>query len=199
MVEGGNTATLFPYSPTYYLHIERRDNMDKANQKRINRNNRKRGGSFEKKVADYLGFDVVPYSGSNARYGFGDVRNDDWLIECKNITPTDGKITIKQLWIEKNRKRADDVGKRSCIAWMPAGKADKFILMEYEDYAPFGVATDYSYIIVAKVDNTKKLIFNMSEDYIKDIRHGLIVEFVFEGVSYFMMSLEHYKEMISSE
>lgn len=199
MVEGGNTATLFPYSPTYYLHIERRDNMDKANQKRINRNNRKRGGSFEKKVADYLGFDVVPYSGSNARYGFGDVRNDDWLIECKNITPTDGKITIKQLWIEKNRKRADDVGKRSCIAWMPAGKADKFILMEYEDYAPFGVSPDYSHTIVAKVHNTKNLIFNMSEDYIKDIRHGLVVEFVFEGISYFMMSLEHYKEMISSE
>ena len=173
--------------------------MDMASQKRINRNNRKRGGSFEKKVADYLGFDVVPYSGSNARYGFGDVRNDDWLIECKNITPTDGKITIKQLWIEKNRKRADDVCKRSCIAWMPAGKADKFILMEYEDYAPFGVAPDYSHTIVAKVHNTKNLIFNMSEDYIKDIRHGLIVEFVFEGVSYFMMSLEHYKEMISSE
>lgn len=173
--------------------------MDKASQKRINRNNRKRGGSFEKKVADYLGFDVVPYSGSNARYGFGDVRNDDWLIECKNITPTDGKIIIKQLWIEKNRKRADDVGKRSCIAWMPAGKADKFILMEYEDYALFGVSPDYSHTIVAKVHNTKNLIFNMSEDYIKDIRHGLIVEFVFEGVSYFMMSLEHYKEMISSE
>lgn len=173
--------------------------MDKTSQKRINRNNRKRGGSFEKKVADYLGFDVVPYSGSNARYGFGDVRNDDWLIECKNITPTDGKITIKQLWIEKNRKRADDVGKKSCIAWMPAGKADKFILMEYEDYAPFGVSPDYSHTIVAKVHNTKNLIFNMSEDYIKDIRHGLVVEFVFEGVSYFMMSLEHYKEMISSE
>ena len=196
MVEGGNTATLFPYSPTYYLHIERRDNMDKASQKRINRNNRKRGGSFEKKVADYLGFDVVPYSGSNARYGFGDVRNDDWLIECKNITPTDGKITIKQLWIEKNRKRADDVGKRSCIAWMPAGKADKFILMEYEDYAPFGVSPDYSYTIVAKVHNTKNLIFNMSEDYIKDIRHGLVVEFVFEGVSYFMMSIQKFKELI---
>lgn len=199
MVEGGNTATLFPYSPTYYLRIERRDNMDKASQKRINRNNRKRGGSFEKKVADYLGFDVVPYSGSNARYGFGDVRNDNWLIECKNITPTDGKITIKQLWIDKNRKRADDVGKRSCIAWMPAGKADKFILMEYEDYAPFGVSPDYSHTIVAKVHNTKNLIFNMSDDYIKDIRHGLIVEFVFEGVSYFMMSLQKFKEMISSE
>ena len=196
MVEGGNTATLFPYSPTYYLRIERRDNMDKASQKRINRNNRKRGGSFEKKVADYLGFDVVPYSGSNARYGFGDVRNDSWLIECKNITPTDGKITIKQLWIEKNRKRADDVGKRSCIAWMPAGKADKFILMEYEDYAPFGVAPDYSHTIVAKVHNTKNLIFNISDYYIKDIRNGCVVKFVFNDVSYFMMSIQKFKELI---
>ena len=196
MVEGGNTATLFPYSPTYYLHIERRDNMDKASQKRINRNNRKRGGSFEKKVADYLGFDVVPYSGSNARYGFGDVRNDDWLIECKNITPTDGKITIKQLWIEKNRKRADDVGKRSCIAWMPAGKVDKFILMEYEDFVPFGIAPDYSNTIIAKVHNTKNLIFNMSDYYIKDIRNGCVVKFVFNDVSYFMMSIQKFKELI---
>ena len=69
--------------------------MDKNTQKRINRNNRKRGGKFEKTVADFLGFGVVPYSGSNARYGFGDVRGDKWLIECKNITPDGDKITIQ--------------------------------------------------------------------------------------------------------
>lgn len=170
--------------------------MDKKTQKRINRNNRKRGSNFEKKVADYLGFDVVPYSGSNARYGFGDVRNDDWLIECKNITPTDGKITIKQLWIEKNRKRADDVGKRSCIAWMPAGKADKFILMEYEDYAPFGIKPDMTVPLIPKVHNTKNLIFHMSDYYIKDIRQGSIVEFTTNSGSYFMFSLQKFKEMI---
>ena len=101
--------------------------MNKEAQKKINNNNRKRGGAFEKRVADYLGFDVVPYSGSNARFGYGDVRNDEWLIECKNITPSDNKITIKQLWIDKNRVRANDVNKKSCIAWMPVGKADKFI------------------------------------------------------------------------
>lgn len=170
--------------------------MDKNSQKRINRNNRKRGSSFEKSIADYLGFDVVPYSGSNARFGFGDVRNDDWLIECKNITPTDGKITIKQLWIEKNRKRADDVSKRSCIAWMPAGRVDKFILMEYEDFAPFGITPNYSHTIVAKVNNTKNLIFNMSDYYIKDIRNGCVVEFVFNDVSYFMISIQKFKELI---
>lgn len=171
--------------------------MDKKTQKRINNNNRKRGGAFEKRVADYLGFEVVPYSGSNARYGFGDVRNDEWLIECKNISLDGDKITIKQLWIEKNRKRADDVGKRSCIAWMPAGKADKFILMEYEDFAGLGgMRHGYSVQLESKVHNTKNLIFHMSEYYIKDIRKGMIIEFVFNGVSFYMMSLQKFKEMI---
>ena len=170
--------------------------MDKATQKKINNRNRKRGGAFEKRVADYLGFEVVPYSGSNARYGYGDVRNNEWLIECKNITPDGDKITIKQLWIDKNRERADDVGKRSCIAWMPAGKVDKFILMEYEDYAGFGIKPDYSVNITAKVHNTKNLIFHTSESYIKDIRKGMIIEFVFNEVSFYMMSLQKFKEMI---
>ena len=170
--------------------------MDKSRQKKINNNNRKRGGAFEKRVADYLGFDVVPYSGSNARFGYGDVRNEEWLIECKNITLDGDKITIKQLWIDKNRERADNVGKRSCIAWMPAGRADKFILMEYEDYTGFGLKHDYSVYIEAKVHNTKNLIFHMSESYIKDIRSGMIIEFVFNGVSFYMMSLQKFKELI---
>lgn len=170
--------------------------MDKLKQKKINNNNRKRGNAFEKRVADYLGFDVVPYSGSNARFGYGDVRNEEWLIECKNITLDGDKITIKQIWIEKNRQRANDVGKKSCIAWMPAGKADKFILMEYEDYVKLGLKFDYSILIEAKVHNTKNLIFHMSESYIKDIRKGMIIEFVFNGVSFYMMSLQKFKEVI---
>ena len=170
--------------------------MEKSKQKKINRNNRKRGGAFEKRVADFLGFDVVPYSGSNARFGYGDVRNDEWLIECKNITPDGDKITIKQLWIEKNRERADNVGKKSCIAWMPAGKADKFVLMEYEDYTKFGLKPNYTVFMEAKVHNTKNLIFHMSENYIKSIRQGKIVEFVFNGTSFFMMSLQKFKELI---
>ena len=170
--------------------------MDKAKQKKINNNNRKRGGAFEKRVADYLGFEVVPYSGSNARFGYGDVRNEEWLIECKNITMDGDKITIKQLWFEKNRERADGVDKKSCIAWMPAGKANKFIVMEYEDYAGFGLKPSYSTSLEAKVHNTKNLIFHMSESYIKDIRKGMIVEFVFNGVSFYMMSLQKFKEII---
>lgn len=170
--------------------------MDKKTQKKINNNNRKRGGAFEKRVADFLGFEVVPYSGSNARFGYGDVRNDDWLIECKNITLDGDKLTIKQSWIEKNRERADGYNKRSCIVFMPAGRVDKFVLMEYEDYAQFGIKHDYSVTLVAKVYNTKNLILHMSDLYIKDVRKGMIIELVFNGVSYYLMSLQKYKEII---
>lgn len=174
--------------------------MDKETQKKINRRNRKRGGAFEKRVADYLadlGFEVVPYSGSNARFGFGDVRNNDWLIECKNITLDGDKLTIQRLWIEKNRERADNVNKKSCIAFMPAGKVDKFVLMEYEDFTTLGIRIDYSETIEAKVHNTKNLILHMSDYYIKDIRKGSVVELIFNGVSYFVMSLQKFKEVIN--
>lgn len=170
--------------------------MDKDKQKKINRCNRKRGGAFEKRVADFLGFEVVPYSGSNARFGYGDVRNNKWLIECKNITLDGDKLTIKQLWIEKNRERADAVNKNSAIAFMPAGKVDKFILMEYEDFATLGIAPSYGIELVAKVHNTKNLILHMSNDYIKDVRKGMIVEFGFDGMSYFLMTLAKFKEVI---
>jgi hypothetical protein len=173
--------------------------MDKERQKKINRCNRKRGGAFEKKVADYLGFEVVPYSGSNARYGYGDVRGDKWLIECKNITLDNDKLTIKQLWIEKNRERADDVNKNSAIAFMPAGRTDKFILMEYEDFVTLGIRSDYSFTIEAKVHNTKNLILHMSDCYIKDVRKDMVVELVLNEVSYYLMSLQKFKEVINNE
>lgn len=173
--------------------------MDKEKQKKINRNNRKRGGKFEKVVADFLGFEVVPYSGSNARYGYGDVRGDKWLIECKNITLDGDKLTIQQLWIEKNRERADSVNKNSAIAFMPAGRMDKFILMEYEDFVALNIKGDYSTVIEAKVHNTKNLILHMSDYYIKDVRKGMIIELVFNGVSYYLMSLQKFKSIIGGE
>lgn len=170
--------------------------MDKDTQKKINRNNRKRGGTFEKKVADFLGFEVVPYSGSNARFGYGDVRNEEWLIECKNIKLDGDKITIKQLWLEKNRERADNVSKKSCIAFMPAGRVDKFILMEHDDFMSLGLEPDYTFALVPKVHNTKNLILHTSQSYIKDVKKGIIIELVLNKVSYYLMSLQKFKEVI---
>ena len=174
--------------------------MTKEEQRKINRRNRKRGGKFEKRVADYLGFEVVPYSGSNARFGYGDVRNDEWLIECKNITLVKGdKLTIKQDWIRKNRERADSVNKKSAIAFMPAGRIDKFVLMEWEDFTHFAVKPNYAHNIAPKVYNTKNLIIHISDLYIKDVREDKIIELVFEETSYYLMSLKTFKEIIVND
>ena len=86
--------------------------------------------------------------------------------------------------------------KLSAIAFMPAGKVDKFILMEWEDFTQLGLKSDYSKKIESKVHNTKNLIIHMSDLYIKDVRKGSIVELVFNGVSYFLMSLSKYKEVM---
>ena len=84
--------------------------MDKISQKKINKANRKRGSAFEKWGADFLDMDVVPYSGSNARFGYGDVRDSIWLGEFKNITPDEhGQIKIEHKWFDKNYERAKDI------------------------------------------------------------------------------------------
>lgn len=177
--------------------------MTSEKQKRINRNNRKRGGAFEKRVADYLNFEVVPYSGSNARFGYGDVRNDKWLIECKNIKLDGDKLTVKREWIDKNRKRADMYNKYSAIVFMPAGRADKFVIIEYDDYAgAFGGLYDNEISdtvrLEAKVHNTKNLIIHLNDTYIKDVRGGIIVELKFKEEFFYIMTLEKFKRMVYS-
>lgn len=167
--------------------------MTSEKQKRINRNNRKRGGAFEKRVADYLNFEVVPYSGSNARFGYGDVRNDEWLIECKNIKLDGDKLTIKKEWIDKNEQRAHDVNKKSAIAFMPAGRSDKFILVR-----PYDIRYQHSYkvIIEPKVHNTVNLIIHINDSYIKDVRKGCVVLLEFKDEYFYIMSLERFKRMV---
>lgn len=172
--------------------------MSNEKQKRINKNNRKRGSAFEKRVADFLGFEVVPYSGSNARFGYGDVRNDNWLIECKNIKPDGNKITLQRKWIEKNRERAYMYGKNSAIAWMPQGRADKFILLEKDDFEVLQyICSDITIELTPKVHNTTNLIIDIQSPYIKDIRKGLVIELRFKDEFYYMMSLERFKVIIN--
>jgi hypothetical protein len=112
--------------------------VNNSPQAKRNRNNRKRGSSFEKKVADILEMFAVPYSGTNSRFGWGDVRDHEskdlstWLGECKNITikPEDTSITIKREWIDKNNERAEEISAKSFIAFMQAGKPFKYIMID---------------------------------------------------------------------
>lgn len=59
----------------------------------------------EKAVAKAVGGKQVSNSGATA-FNKGDVRTNDWLIECKTCTTEKKSFSIKKEWIEKNQEEA---------------------------------------------------------------------------------------------
>ena len=166
-------------------------------QKKINRNNRSRGGKFEKIGADYLDMDVVPYSGSNSRFGYGDVRDSIWLGEFKNITPKDNKVTIKQSWIIKNLERATEINKLSFLAWMPCGKMSKFIILDNETWDKTGFDFNMEYDHPVKSINAVNLIIDITSNMVKSLKPTEnIVRIQFKNDYYYMMRMELFKHLI---
>jgi hypothetical protein len=83
---------------------------------KTNKNNRERGKAFENKMAKYLGWWRIPYSGSSELFGLGDIRDTEdkatarYMGECKSITPRSAKeinYIIQEKWL---------VGKDSVVA-----------------------------------------------------------------------------------
>ena len=172
--------------------------MANNKQKRINRNNRKRGSAFEKRVADYLDMDVVPYSGSNSRFGWGDVRDTVWLGECKNITPNGHKITIKTEWIYKNEERAKQIDHIPFLAWMPAGSPNKFILLDIDVFTKLNMKSNHIKILENKSHNTKNIILHLNENYMKIAsKAGNCVELHTNDMVWFLMNIETFKKRIN--
>lgn len=105
---------------------------------RRNKNNRVRGGKFEKTVADLLNMFAVPYSGSNTRFGLGDIRDVEgttggmWLGECKSVTidDVDNPIFIlKKSWIVKLIKKAQLYNTSWFLAFTRYKRSEKYILI----------------------------------------------------------------------
>lgn len=65
----------------------------------------------EKAVAKKLNGRVQPNSGATA-FAKGDVKTDDWLIECKTKTTPSDSMSIKKSWLEKNMHEALFLGKQ---------------------------------------------------------------------------------------
>lgn len=65
----------------------------------------------EKKVAKAVGGKVTANSGATA-FSKGDVRDADWLYECKTKTKPSESITIHQSWLQKNAEEAFAMGKQ---------------------------------------------------------------------------------------
>jgi len=179
------------------MNVEKSGRMNKADQKRVNRCNRQRGGKFEKVGADFLDMDVVPYSGSNARFGYGDVRDSIWLGEFKNITPKNNKVTIKNSWITINNDRASAINKLPFLAWMPCGKVTKYIILDYDVFNKLNTNIDIKVEIPKKSCKAVNIILDVDDIWIKKLKpDGGVAEMKFDEQLLYMMRMELFKDII---
>lgn len=175
--------------------------VDKDRQKKINNNNRKRGGAFEKRVADILDMFVVPYSGSNSRFGWGDVRGNEgtgkttFLIECKNFNLDKDRYKIKKEWLDKNRERALVHDALPILAFMKAGSPLKHVFLEPAEFAKLNLSHNRCANIGRVVSN----VFIDEED-VKKTKQNDITRLVSDNVVThgYIMTLETFK-VISDE
>ena len=76
----------------------------------MNRPTRFYSSRQEKVVAKKVGGKQVANSGATA-FSKGDVRTDEWLIECKTATTEKASFSIKRDWLDKNREEAFAMGR----------------------------------------------------------------------------------------
>ena len=88
----------------------------------------------EKQVAKAVGGKQTANSGATA-FSKGDVRTDDWLLECKTSMSVKQSFSIKKEWIEKNREEAFQMGKHHqavVIQFEPDG--ENFYLIDEREF-----------------------------------------------------------------
>lgn len=170
-----------------------------TNQKKINKNNRARGSHFEKVGADFLDMDVVPYSGSNARFGYGDVRDSKWLGEFKNITPKDGRVCIKRDWINDNTSKSKLYGLMPFLGWMPAGRSEKYVIIEQDIFITLNAECDITIEIPKKSVVAVNIFIDINDVRLKPVKTGdKLVKLIFGDICYYMMSISTFKSLINN-
>lgn len=77
---------------------------------KTNRPTRYFSNKQEKRVAKAIGGKQTANSGATM-FSKGDVRTEEWIIECKTKTSDCKSMTIQKEWIEKNEEEAFSMGK----------------------------------------------------------------------------------------
>lgn len=142
--------------------------VDEVRRKR-NNNNRMRGKAFEKRLADYLGFFRVPYSGTNDTFGWGDVRDKEdqqesrYLGECKSISPRTQKevnYIIREDWfLGKNGilTKAKNAGNRiPFLAFTKAKSSYVYVAVLMADFKMLVEALELLVLVGIVTDNLDK-------------------------------------------
>lgn len=68
-------------------------------------------------------------SGASA-FSKGDVRNDNWLIECKTLTEPKKSHTIKKEWLVKNAEEAFAMNKPYNALAFDFGDGDNYFIVD---------------------------------------------------------------------
>ena len=79
-------------------------------QKTMNRPTRFYSNKQEKAVAKAIAGKQVANSGATA-FCKGDVKAENWLVECKTCTSAKASFSIKREWLTKNKEEAFAMGK----------------------------------------------------------------------------------------
>ena len=121
-----------------------------ASQRVTNNRNRNRGKQFEARVAKFLGYFRIPYSGSSELWGLGDVRDFEdkdrsrIMIECKTMTPKSVKeinYIIKRDWIvgpdSVVAKAKKENNKLPALAFTRKGSKEIFTILRLADFKLF--------------------------------------------------------------
>ena len=121
-----------------------------ASQRVTNNRNRNRGKQFEARVAKFLGYFRIPYSGSSELWGLGDVRDFEdkdrsrVMIECKTMTPKSVKeinYIIKRDWIvgpdSVVAKAKKENNKMPALAFTRKGSKEIFAILRLVDFKLF--------------------------------------------------------------
>lgn len=121
-----------------------------ASQRVTNNRNRNRGKQFEARVAKFLGYFRIPYSGSSELWGLGDVRDFEdkdrsrVMIECKTMTPKSVKeinYIIKRDWIvgpdSVVAKAKKENNKLPALAFTRKGSKEIFTILRLADFKLF--------------------------------------------------------------
>ena len=167
---------------------------------RRNRNNRHRGSRFEKVGADFLDMDVVPYSGSNARFGYGDIRDSKWLGEFKNIAIKDNKCKILTEWIRDNTRKANGYNLMPFLAWMPSGRSHKYIILGQDIFIKLDTGYDAEVEIPKKSVVAVNIFIDLSSKWMKLVQSKKrVVRMNFGTDAYYIMEMTLFREIINAK
>lgn len=72
-------------------------------------------------------------SGASA-FSKGDVRNDNWLIECKTLTEPKKSHTIKKEWLVKNAEEAFAMNKPYNALAFDFGDGDNYFIVDAKTF-----------------------------------------------------------------